>query len=339
MYATSINGTLTLAGFAPAGKLSHAYCGLLPVLALLVATPGWSQSTPIFRGSHPSLNMQMAASSAEPAADTPASAHYRFLTIGPVDAQNVYAEGIDNAGLVTGFYEDASSNYHGFVWHDGVFKTVDYPGAANTFLYGVNNLGVAIGFYGAGYFQGANNAVTYSVPTGTWTALPDVPNQLENFGYGINDRGVAVGSALGVPWIWDPTTLSYYFLNVPGADPYSTFPVGLNDKGQVVGYSAGASYTQNGFVEEGGVYTSTDVPGAANTLLLGINNRGTIVGTWGNAAGTYQGFLTSGGQFVNVNYPGQAVTGIDGINDRGDLCGYYSASSSGPNKAFIAIAQ
>src|ERR1035438_9896803 len=140
------------------------------------------------------------------------------------------------------------------------------------------------------------------IPTGTWTALPDVPNQSENFGYGINDRGVAVGSALGVPWIWDPTTLSYYFLSVPGADPYSAFPIGLNDKGQVVGYSAGASYAQNGFIEEGGAYTTLDVPGAANTLLLDINNRGTIVGTWGNAAGTYQGFLmTSAGQFVNVD--------------------------------------
>ena len=49
--------------------------------------------------------------------------------------------------------------------------------------------------------------------------------------------------------------------------------------------------------------------------------------------------MTSAGRFVNVNYPGPKMTGIDGINDRGDLCGYYSASSSGPYKAFIAIAQ
>ena len=83
------------------------------------------------------------------------------------------------------------------------------------------------------------------------------------------------------------------------------------------------------------------MPGAANTLPLGIDNRGTIVGTWGNAAGTYQGFLMTGaGQFVNVNYPGgPEVTGIDGINDMGDLCGYHSASSNGPYKAFIALAQ
>jgi hypothetical protein len=50
--------------------------------------------------------------------------------------------------------------------------------------------------------------------------------------------------------------------------------------------------------------------------------------------------MTGAGQFVNVNYPGgPEVTGIDGINDRGDLCGYHSASSNGPYKAFIALAQ
>jgi hypothetical protein len=38
MHTTKITRTLALAGFAPAGKLTHLYCGLLPALALLVAT-------------------------------------------------------------------------------------------------------------------------------------------------------------------------------------------------------------------------------------------------------------------------------------------------------------
>jgi hypothetical protein len=40
MHTTKITRTLALAGSGPAGKLSHLYCGLLPVLALLVATLG-----------------------------------------------------------------------------------------------------------------------------------------------------------------------------------------------------------------------------------------------------------------------------------------------------------
>jgi uncharacterized repeat protein (TIGR03803 family) len=40
MHITKITRTLALAGFAPAGKLSHLYGGLLPVLALLDVTLG-----------------------------------------------------------------------------------------------------------------------------------------------------------------------------------------------------------------------------------------------------------------------------------------------------------
>ena len=40
MHTTKITRTLAQAGFAPAGRLSHLYGGLLPALALLVATLG-----------------------------------------------------------------------------------------------------------------------------------------------------------------------------------------------------------------------------------------------------------------------------------------------------------
>jgi len=223
VHTTSINRTLALPGFAPAGKLRHAHCSFLPVLALYVATAAWSQTLPSFTGSHGPPDISIAATSANPTADTPASARYKFMTIGPKDSQNAYAEGINNAGLVTGFYEDSSSDYHGFVWQNGTFQKVDYPGAVDTFLYGVNNLGVAIGSYGDG-FSGPEHAVTYSVQSGTWTALPDIPNQSLNFGYGINDAGVAVGDTLGVAWIWHPTKLSYSFLMCPERSRTAHFP-------------------------------------------------------------------------------------------------------------------
>src|ERR1017187_609644 len=85
MHTTSITRTLTLARFAPAGKLSHAYCGLLPVLALLVATSAWSQTAPSFGGPHRPPILSGVIPSTKPAADTPASAHYKFITIGPKD--------------------------------------------------------------------------------------------------------------------------------------------------------------------------------------------------------------------------------------------------------------
>src|SRR5580700_8812533 len=145
MHITRVTRMLALAGCALAGKLGHLYGGLLPVLALCAGAAAWSQTTP-----HRPPIVSMAAPSAKPAAATAASAHYKFITIGPPDSPYAVADGINNAGLVTGYYEDSSSVFHGFVWQNGVFKTADYPGAAYTYLFGTNYLGMAIGYYGDG---------------------------------------------------------------------------------------------------------------------------------------------------------------------------------------------
>lgn len=62
----------------------------------------------------------------------PGQSHYKFITIGPKDSPYAVADGINNAGLVTGYYHDLSSVFHGFVWQKSVSKRVDYPGAAYT---------------------------------------------------------------------------------------------------------------------------------------------------------------------------------------------------------------
>jgi len=297
-------------------RINRAYCSLL--FGLCAAAAAWSQ-TP---------------------ADTLAGGRYKFITIRPENSPYAVADGIDNAGTVTGYYQDLNSHYHGFVWRNGVFQPVNYPGAMDTLLFGVSNRGVAIGYYGDGT---TNHTVMYSVRSGAWSALPDIPNYTQNDGYCINDLGVAVGNAFSssaaAAWIWDPASQAYSFLDVPGAAQYSTSPSCLNDKNQVAGYYADAVGTYHGFIEEGGAYTTVDVPGAADTYPDGIDNEGVIQGQIFDAAFVAEGFVgTRGGPFAIVNYPGSVSTAIVGINDRGDLCGAYGAAD-GAEKAFIAILQ
>jgi hypothetical protein len=290
----------------------------MPLLVLLAA-PAWCQ-TPV-----------------------PNTDRYKFITISPPNSPYAVADGINNAGVVTGYYEDTSSNYHGFVWHGGGLQTVDYPGAVDTLLFGVNNRGVAIGYYGDGV---TNHAVMYTLRSGAWSTLPDIPDYSLNEGYGINDAGMAVGNAFSstgaVAWIWDPTTLAYSYLAVPEAAPYTTSPSGLNDQNQVAGYYADGNGNYHGFVEKGGQYISIDAPGATETFPDGINNKGVLEGQWDNATYTAQGFLaTANGAFATVDYPGPEMTAIVGIDDAGDICGGYWDNSSGPivAKAFVAIVQ
>jgi hypothetical protein len=253
------------------------------------------------------------------------------------------ADGINNAGLVTGYYEDMNSVFHGFVWRKGEFKTVDYPGAAYTLLFGVNNLGVAIGYYNDGT---ANHVVTYAVRSDAWGTLPDIPGYSLNEGYGINDLGFACGmafsttSAAAVAWEWNPVRRVYSYLAVPGAAEYTTSPSGLNDLNQVAGYYVDAEGNYHGFIERGGNYTIYNAPGATETYPDGINNWGVLQGQWDDANYNAHGFLaTTTGYFQSVDYPGSAATAIVGINDKLAICGGYSQSPdfSGPVNAFVAI--
>ncbi len=342
MTQTKLTRTLTLAGFVPAGKLSHLYLGLLPMWVLCLATAAWSQGTPGPNGPH-RPGMTGIVPSTTPAADTPASAHYTFITIGVPGSPDAQAAGINNARLVSGWYQDASSSsvYHGFVWEGGTLQTVDYPGALYTYLFAVNNHGVAIGLYGDGT---AEYAVMYSVLGGTWTVLPDISGYPENEGYGINDTGDAVGNAYSadfstsVAWIWHAGTSAYSFFSVPGAAQYSTSPSGINDKGEVAGYFNDSSGVQYGFLKQGKTYGTLDLPGASATGPNGINNSGTVVGQWRDDAGAAQGFvITSGGLFTTVDYPGPSLTAVEGINDLGDISGVYVENPSGARRAYVGL--
>ncbi len=313
MNVTKVSRTLALAGPRPAGKLGWSYCVLL---ALCVQQ-------------------------AKPAA-IPALAQYRFLKIHIPNSTAAYANGVNNAGLVTGWYTDASNATHGFTWQNGTLQTVDYSGALNTYLNGVNNQGVATGYYLDVNYNA--HAVTYSVSSGAWSVLPDIPNYSANEGYGINDAGVAVGQASGRPfgtlaWIWHPTSASYSYFTAPGAGAASTYPFAINDQGNVVGYFYDEANFQYNFLKEGDTYTIIDVPGAHDTYALGINNSGMIAG-WFYSAGYYiLGFLrTSGGVFAAVNLPGSGETQIGGINDQGDICGSW-LNPALVQEAFVAYPQ
>ena len=342
---------ITPAGFAPSGKRSNVCWGVLPALALCFSTVGWSQVARGFPGHHhPQLQLPAAVPLANlAAADAQAGASYRFVTINVPGTTNAGASSINDDGLVTGNYADSDSNERGFVWKDGVLRKVEYPGALYTYLWAVNNHGVAIAYYGDGT---TNHTVLYSVESGTWTPLPDIPGYSDNEGYGLNDDGFAVGNAYeinttvypsvttSVAWIWNPNTRMYSFFAVPGSAQYSTAPNGINNKGQVAGWYADSSGIYHGYIKEYGTYTTIDFPGASYTFPDGLSNTGVLQGQILTAAPTYaaEGFTgTSGGVFAVVDYPGPFMTSLVGINDQGDVCGEYWEDAN-PNVGFAFVA-
>ena len=55
------------------------------------------------------------------------------------------AFGINDTGEIAGFYTDAASNSHGFVYAGGAFSTVDVAGARGTQLTRIKNGGAVTG--------------------------------------------------------------------------------------------------------------------------------------------------------------------------------------------------
>lgn len=130
MIRTKSTRMLALAEYIPAGKFSHQYRSLLPVLTLCLATAAGSQTPPGFRGGRVLPNRPGAARPAKPAGATPANSHYRFVTIeipgATAGCAFCDAFGINDAGLVTGQYP-AGSTSNGFAWQNGILHTLDYP--------------------------------------------------------------------------------------------------------------------------------------------------------------------------------------------------------------------
>jgi len=340
MIRTKSTQILALAGFVPAGKLDHSYRSLLPVLALCVASAAWSQTVPrAFSG----------VQQAPPAAATAASTKYRFISIGIPGSTAGFTDGINNAGVVTGSYFTASNTSNGLVWRNGTLHTLDNPGAADTALIAVNNQGVAVGYYGD---NTSSHAATYSLASGAWTMLPDIPGMGNNLGWGINSSGVAVGYAGGgtngfgnnptntVAWIWDPSSQSYSFFSEPDAEQYGTYADSINDKGEILGTYFDTNGVAHGYLKAGETYTTIDVPDATGTYAYSINNGGTVAGVWVNLTGWNEGFVrTSDGTVTVVDFPGALETAIGGINDRGDICGWWADPKTGFWTAFVGYKQ
>jgi hypothetical protein len=116
---------------------------------------------------------------------------------------------------------------------------------------------------------------------------------------------------IGAAWA-DLVTLSLPFTGVT-----STYAIGVNDSGEIVGVYSDASGT-HGFVDKGGVFTSINVPGASSTVADGINAAGVISGIYTNSSGSAV-FLDSGGTFSYPSSPGGAGSAF--INNNGLIAG------------------
>ena len=275
--------------------------------------------------------------------------------------------GINNEGLIAGFYGSGAMNdpNQGFLLRpsSNTFTAVDFPPSAQnpalqTQLTGLNDKGTVVG-----YFYNTNNGVAvdnqfgFFEKDGVFTEVnnPQTPGLngnpnppmgvlIENQLIGVNDHNIAVGfyndaSGNSHGYTYDINT-GKFSANIDDPNALkagSTVTAAINDKGDIVGFYTDTGPTNggaviHGFLDNHGVFTTVDAPGATTTELLGLNDHGIAVG-FDIVNGVTHGIIynTKKGTFITLDAPNAVSTTFNGINDKGDIVGFYSDAATPSN--------
>ncbi|HWF10860.1 MAG TPA: choice-of-anchor D domain-containing protein [Bryobacteraceae bacterium] len=233
--------------------------------------------------------------------------------------------GINNAGTVSGSYNDSSGQTHGFIYNpsSGSFLSVDYPGASLMSLFNINNNGVSVG-----QATTSNGNVFFTLDSsGNFHPIPVASGYTISSVFGIDDSGDisavvqdSVGTFIYAVIRADGTVLNY------GSNPVHVGS--LNNSLQVIENSTSTAAV----VDSSGNITRLQDPIFADmqqsndtiTLGTGVNNAGTVMGPVSDQflpSRTYT--RDASGVYSEVFCPNltinAAVHAWNGINDNGVL--------------------
>lgn len=277
---------------------------------------------------------------------------YVMRDLGTFGAQSATATGINNAGVVVGFYGTGAAT-RAFLW-DGAFQDLG-PGEAND----INDSGIVVGYtsgYGgqAWYWDGARHDLgpgyAYAISNaghiggqdsqyyqaciwqnGSKTLLPDI-GYGNGIAYAVNDEGMAAGTAKGPPLpvgshaiVWQngaPLDLGIAARNATAS--------GINNAGVVVGTLSrigdGEIVVQEAFLFDGEIRILPFGRAAA------INNNGDVVGSFE----TGPPVLWRAGELSILPGLSTSSSRASDINDNGLIVG-WSLPGSGDEHAVMWV--
>jgi hypothetical protein len=230
--------------------------------------------------------------------------------------------GIDNAGDVSGFYQDASGTYHGFVLSGGSYTIINYQGQG-TFVYGINDVGQVVGLSTVGF--------VYNVQTQTFETI-GYPGASVTYPYAINNAGTVVGYFQQGEQIegFELVGSTYTEIVAPLEGNPNTYVRGITTAGELVLF--GTSVTKEGnFLYANGKYHGLSFNGEVpDAEVNGIaSTREVVVGQFQpNRGPAVAGFLDRHKIPMELEFPGATNTFPSGVNDTGETVGYFEDASN-----------
>lgn len=278
----------------------------------------------------------------------PSAAQSHTITeFDPPNSIYTYPSGINSAGTIAGWYEDAQLSVHGFTRDAaGNFTSFDVPNAATgngagTSVAGINDSGQVVGWYNPssapqnfeGFVRDASGNIT----------VVTVPHAVATQVFAINDAGEMTGCGAPTAFCYSDdstqkgfvTELSGSLLTFAPPDAGVVNPAGINFSGVVAGSYSDTEGGIHGFVlAADGKITEFDAPGvfieqSTGTEPTGINDAGVVVGHYWTPSFATRGFLRAvNGTFTEFDAPGSTFTIPTGVNSAGMSTGWYVISGN-----------
>jgi len=237
---------------------------------------------------------------------------------------NTYANGINNAGLIVGRFDDDSDGLTKayFRDRDGRFQIIVFPGAVFTVAVQINSRGTIAGRYT--FEDGLNHG--FILRHGKFETV-DFPGAMETYIRGLDDADNVMGHYFlnddhEQGFIRDRT--GFHTINFP--DSLSSDVWDRNASRIAVGDYTDSTPDQNihGFTLQEGQFATLDFPGSPINSLRGINDFGVIVAQFVDADFFVHGFVrTPKGCFIQLDVPGASDTFPNRINEANTIVGYY----------------
>jgi len=207
-------------------------------------------------------------------------------TITPPGSASVFNIYLAENDSVAGNYYDANFNLHGFLYTAGKYTKIEVPTTmgSNSLLMGLNSAGLIVG----NYTDSNGNPLAYTYWQGKYANFGP-PNSYGTTITGVNEASYIFGSYYTIPISrFNPATgfvvKGGVFKDIvgPGINVYSTFVVGVNNNGIVIGRTAPGPHSSavSSFVVDANGAHAFVGPGTNYTIVRAINDGGVITGNY-----------------------------------------------------------
>ena len=245
-----------------------------------------------------------------------------------------FAYGVNTLGQAAGYASRAGSDDQAILSGgvDGLRSLGSLPGFPASYGFGINDAGQVVGKV-LNFSNGTSRAFVHD--GAAMVDLGSLPGDRSSAAYAITNFGLAAGSSIGTSE--HAVTFSQGRVTDLGtlAGGGVSRATGVNDLGQVVGFSGSAS-GQRAFVygPVTGMASLGVLPGGAYSMANGINAGGLVVGASGSSLG--QRAFSFDGAMRDLGVLPDATGGSEafGVNAAGDVVG-VSYGTTGPNRAFL----